>query len=104
MVSWFLPIFLFAVWWLWVVACVAQNGAEDIRRNTPENSRRSFSILPGFPLFPLFFWAIAVVINQWLQPWGTILIGGFHLVFAIFLLVSIVRDIRFCRLHDLNQH
>jgi len=100
MLSWLLPVFLFAVWWLWVMACAAQTAVEDIRRNTPKDSRRGVSIFPVFPIFPLFFWATAVALNQWFQPWGTLFIGGLHVVFAILLFVTIIRDIRFCRSHD----
>jgi hypothetical protein len=97
LLPWLLPVFLFAVWWLWVVTCSAHVLAEDIRRSTPQCSRRGVSILPGFPLFPLLFWAATVFVDRWFQPWGTILVGGFHLVFALFLLASVVRDVAFCR-------
>ena len=100
MSAWLLPIFFFAVWGLWIMASASQVFAEDIRRGTPKESRRGVSILPGFPLFPLFFWAAALLVNNWFAPWGTIVIGGFHVFLALLFIITIARASIFSRSHE----
>ena len=66
----------------------------------PEGQRGGVSILPGIPVFPLAFWGIAWMIDRAARPWGTIVIGVAHVVFAMWLIISIARDWRFLRSTD----
>jgi hypothetical protein len=95
--------FLFAVWCLSIAAAATQVRVEDIRQGTPKELRCSVSILPVIPVFPLFFWIAALFFDQILykisHSLGTKLIGGLHTVFALILLVSIIRDLRFLQTH-----
>jgi hypothetical protein len=50
------------------------------------------SVLPVIPLFPLVFWAIAILMDRVVPPWGTTGIAGVHLLFAVILAGSIARD------------
>ena len=50
------------------------------------------SVIPVIPLCPLVFWGIATLIDLGIDPWGTILVGALHVVFAIVLVISIWRD------------
>ena len=65
----------------------------DARRGIPEAERGGTSILPGMPVFPLVFWGIALAGDWVMVRWGSILVGAFHVVFGITLVVSIVRGV-----------
>ncbi len=94
LISWILLAFLLLVWFLWVFACAAGVAVADARRGIPEEERRGISVLPGFPLFPLMFWGIALIMDRFVGPWGTYLIGGVHLVLAIKWGAAVIRDSR----------
>jgi hypothetical protein len=97
MPAWALPVFVFLVWCLWAMAAAAQRGAADARRGIPAEQWGGVSIFPAIPVFPLAFWGIAWLIDHAASPWGTILVGGPHVVFAVCLAVSLVRDVRYLR-------
>ena len=90
---WLLPAFIFFVWCLWAVAATAQVGVENARRPLPNGQRRGMSPAPVIPVFPLVLWRAAAIINLVVDPWGTIIFGSLHAVFAVILVVSIVRDL-----------
>ncbi len=94
MSQWLLPVFIFAVWLLWHVACVLGAAREDARQPLPEGQRRGVSILPGIPVFPLVFWGLAWAIDQVVNPWGSILVGAFHVIFGGVLVFAVFRDYR----------
>jgi len=100
MLPWIFPLFILAVWLLWFDACVIGGAADAARRGIPEGERGGSSILPGIPVFPLTFWGIAWVIDRAASPWGTLVVGAAHVVFAGVLLVTIVRDVRDLRSID----
>ncbi len=100
MATWSLPVFLFVVWLLWVIACAGQNAESDARRGIPEGRRGGASIYPCIPVFPLAFWGAAWMIDSVVSPWGSIIVGRAHVVFAILLIVSILRDARHLRSID----
>jgi hypothetical protein len=92
MPSWLLLVFLFATWFVWVIACAAEKAVDGARRGLPEGQRGGVSILPGIPVFPLVFWGIALLIDLVVEPWGTWGIGLAHGVFLVLLMVSIMRN------------
>ena len=100
MATWFLLVFLFIVWSLWVVACAGEAAVRDARRGIPEGKRGGASIVPFIPVFPLAFWGLAWIIDRVVSPWGSIIVGGAHVVFVILLIVSIVRYLRHLRSID----
>ena len=95
-----LLLWLFFVWSLWAIAATLQVRLTDIRDPLPDGQQRFMSILPVIPLHPLFFWGVAFWIDGirspsgkgTVSPWGTIGIAGIHLLLAVALVVSIVRD------------
>jgi len=97
MPSWLLGLFFFFVWSLWAVAAVAQRAAEDARRGIPEGQRGGVSFLPVIPVFPAVLWGIAWLIDWAASPWGTVVVGVAHSVFAVCLAVSLVRDYLYLR-------
>jgi hypothetical protein len=88
---WLLLLLLLVIWMLWAIACAAEAAVADARRGIPKGQRRGVSILPAFPLFPLVFWVIALLIDSVADPWGTLLIGGGHLILGVVWSVSIYR-------------
>ncbi|MBK8037039.1 MAG: hypothetical protein IPK22_07855 [Verrucomicrobiaceae bacterium] len=98
--AWILPVWLFGVWFLWVLASAIQVRVREIKSGTQPQPRGGVSILPGIPLFPLLFLGAAFLTDSWFAPWGSIVIAGFHLLFAIALVFTIIRDGLYCRKHS----
>jgi hypothetical protein len=73
---------------------MAQVAVSEARKGIPEGERRQVSILPGIPIFPIVFWGLALLIDQFVDPWGTNVIAGIHLVLSLIWLVSVIRDTR----------
>lgn len=94
MSPWLLLAFLLFVWIIWVVGCVAEADLEDAQRGAPEGEHRGVSVLPVFPLFPLAFWGMALLIDRFVGTWGTLIVGGIHFVLGVIWSVSIYRDRR----------
>ena len=98
--TWLLPVLVFGVWSLWAFAAVAEKRAQEVRAGTPLERRGGVSILPIIPFFPLFFCGVAWVVDRFFHPWGSVVVGGLHVVLALLMLATLFRDLRFCRLHD----
>jgi hypothetical protein len=97
---WALLIGVFATWVLWSVAATSNVAVEDARRGIPQAQRRRVSILPIIPIFPIVFWAAAQIADLAVSPWGTLIVGLLHIVLAVVLVVSIIRDLWRLRLLD----
>jgi hypothetical protein len=94
MSPWLLLAFLLFVWIIWIVGCVAEADVEDAQRGVPEGQRRGVSVLRVFPLFPLTFWGMALLIDRFVGTWGTLIVGGTHLVLGGIWSVSVYRNRR----------
>src|SRR5262245_750879 len=92
MPSWLLLLFLLLVWFVWVIACAAQHAVEQARHGIPEDKRSGVTFCPVFPIFPLPFWAVALLIDYFADPWGTVAIGALHAAYAAILVGSIILD------------
>jgi len=95
-----LPALIFGVWFLWAWAAIAEKRAGEIRRGIPAEKRGGVSIMPIIPLFPLVFWGAACLVDVWFAPWGSLVIAGLHLVLALPMIFTVVRDVRFCRRYE----
>ena len=93
MPRWFLPIELFAVWLLWLLASAAERAVADARRGMPEGQRGGVSV--GIVLVvPLFFWGVALVTDLAVAPWGSRVVGMIHAILGVvFLSRSFLRDL-----------
>lgn len=88
--KWTLLTLVCFVWILWAVAGAIQT---KLRSATIlDHGRRGFSPVPVVPIFPLALWGLAILVDRFVAPWGTAVIGGFHVVFA----AAIVRYIIYC--------
>ena len=104
MAWWLLLVFVFFVWCLWAVAATTRVAVENARRPVPNGRPRGMSPAPVIPVFPLVLWGAAKLTDHYIDPWGTIIIGSLHAVYAVILVVSIVRDcVRLARLHTERQ-
>ena len=90
---WLLLLFIFIVWFLWAAAATAQVAADNARRPLPDGHERGLLVFPVIPVMPLMFWGGAKLIDLIADPWGTVLVAGFHALLAVFFVVSIARDI-----------
>jgi hypothetical protein len=97
MPSWVLGLFIFAVWFLWALTGAVGVAARDARRGIPEGQWGGFSAAPVIPIFPAVFWGMAWLIDRAFRPWGTAVIGAAHAVYAVCLVVSLFRDLRYLR-------
>jgi hypothetical protein len=88
-----LPIVIFVSWFAIILVPVGEKAIEDARNNVPEDKRHRTSILPGFPLFPLIAWGVAVIIDHYYYPWGSWTFLGIHGALLVISLSIIVRDV-----------
>lgn len=100
MTTWILLVCLILVWILWLAACMAEVALSEAKRGVPEDQRRGVSIFPGFPIFPLLFWAAALAVDLFADPWGTYTVGALHGVLGIVWAVSTVRNMRALKTYD----
>lgn len=94
MPPWVLLLFIFVAWCLWAVSAAVELAAEDALKDVPAEQRRGVSVFPILPGFPLLLWGFAWLIDRAASPWGSVIVGMGHLVFALYLTVSIARKAR----------
>jgi hypothetical protein len=87
-----LPIVIFVSWFAFVLVPAGRLAIEDERNNVPKDKRRGTSILPGFPIFPLIAWGVALVVNYFIPPWGLWAFLGIHGILLAVSLCIIARD------------
>ena len=74
-------------WLLWAVGGVVGLWVEIRQGRRPANAR--FSFAPIFPIFPIFFFGLAMLVNLIVPPWGTRIIGGLHALLALLFIIAI---------------
>jgi len=83
------PLFLLAVWLIWIPACVWGRAAKGDFGGT--------SILPVVPFYPLVAWALSAILD-WLHPnVGVMLIGSLHVLLLLFFVDSALRSLHAIR-------
>ena len=92
-----LPVVIFVSWLAFVIIPAGKIAIEDERNKVPKDKRRGTSIFPGFPVFPLLAWAIAVVADQFITPWGSRTVLVLHVLLLLVSLSIIIRDILLLR-------
>lgn len=85
MTSLFLPLFLFVVWFVWIPVCLLEREARG--------ESGGFSVLPGFPLFPLLAWGLAALLDRLYDNLGLIIVGSLHALLLASFIVSVVRSL-----------
>ncbi len=80
-----LPIFIFVVWLFWLPVCVWERAAKGDFAGT--------SILPGIPIFPLLAWGLAALLDGFHDQLGLMIVGGFHFLLLLLLIVSAFRSL-----------
>jgi hypothetical protein len=90
-----LPIFIFAVWLLWIPVCVWERAAKHDSGGT--------SILPGIPIFPLLAWGLAALLNHLKVNLGLAVVGGFHVVLLAAFITSAARSLYVIRRNRRND-
>ena len=91
MSPWLLLALLLLVWYIGALGSADEAALENAQRGVPEHERGGVSILPVFPLFPLAFWGLALLIDHFTGSWGTLIIGGLHVVLGAFWAVCLLR-------------
>ena len=92
--NWVLPLLVWFAWCMWVPAAVADRAARDAANGVAQDKRGGVSVFPVLPLFPLLAWGVAVAVDRYLWPWGTLLVGAAHVVLAVTCIFSAVRNYR----------
>jgi hypothetical protein len=87
------PIVIFVSWFAFVLVPAGRLAVEDELNNVPKDKRRGTSILPGFPIFPLIAWGVALAVNHFIPPWGLWTFLAIHGILLAASLCVIVRDI-----------
>ncbi len=89
MASLLLIAFVFFVWLLWGATAILEKAVKN--SGLPVEKRGGVSLFPIIPIFPLFFWGLAALIDRFYSPWGLQVVAGLHALYAIVLLVFIFR-------------
>ena len=71
-------------------ACVAENTLRHIEKGGDLESAPGTSVLPIFPIMPICFWGLALLLDIWLSPWGFRVIFALHALYGIFLVRTLV--------------
>jgi predicted Na+-dependent transporter len=87
-----LPVVIFVSWFAFLLIPAGKLAVEDARNNVPKDKRRGTSVLPGFPVFPLIAWGIAVAVDHFIAPWGSWTILGIHGALLLISVSLITRD------------
>lgn len=98
---WGLLIEVLVVWLLWGIAAAVGHAVADTRSGIPEGQRGGVSIAPIFPVFPLAFWGVALLVDRAIGPWGTLVVSWFHAVLGVVFTGSIARE--WWRLRSLDK-
>ena len=87
-----LPLIVLVTWGLFVFACASITAKADDRRGTPKEQRRLITFFPSCPSYLLLLWGMAWLADQWVAPWGTIVVVAMHLLWGVPLLPGMWRD------------
>ena len=87
-----LPVVIFVSWFTFFIVPAGKLAVEDALNNVPKDKRHGTSILPGFPIFPLIAWGIAIAIDHFIHPWGLRIILEIHVALLLISLLIITRD------------
>lgn len=79
------PLFLFAVWFVWIPAGLLERAARG--------DSGGFSPMPVFPFYPLVAWGLAALLDQFYDSLGFMIVGGLHLLLLALFVVSVVRSL-----------
>jgi hypothetical protein len=90
-----LPIFIFAVWILWIPVCLLDRAA---RRDSG-----GFSFLPIIPVFPLCAWGLAALLDWFHDRLGLKIVGGLHVLLLLCFLVSVARSLYVIHRHKQDR-
>lgn len=88
MSTWSWVILVTTAWLLWVVAAAFELEAAKRRGERPADA--GVSVLPVIPLFPLALLCVAWVLNRFVSPWGTRIVGALHVLMIAACLMGIV--------------
>jgi len=97
---WALLIEVVIVWLLWAQAAVASKAVNDARRQIPRGRGAGVSVAPVIPFFPLGFWALAMLADLVVAPWGTVVIAWFHGLLGVLFAATLAHAV--WRLHSLG--
>lgn len=82
---------------VWFAAIVATASGEAVVAKAGGFEPGGVSVFPGIPVFPLSFWALAVVADFAWAPWGSVVVASVHLWGAVVCGRSVLRDARWLR-------
>jgi hypothetical protein len=93
MPSWLLLLLLFVAWCLVLLAAAAGRAADDSAQGISGSVRGGVSIFPAIPFCPLAAWGVALLLDRYVSPWGTTVVGGTHVLLAVACAISIIRNV-----------
>jgi hypothetical protein len=79
---WLLLLLLIVVWSLESVASVAAKSVAAKRRDAPGGTGSGTSLMPGL-VMPLLFLGIALVVDHFVNPWGTRVVGTLNAAIGV---------------------
>ena len=96
---WLLVLVVALTWFLNLVASLTQAGVEDAKNPLESGRTRGVSLMP-VPVMALFFVLVALGVDVLFDTnWGSRVVVGAHVLFAIACAIGVVMDIRYIRGH-----
>jgi hypothetical protein len=96
---WILILVVALTWFLNLVASLTQAGVEDIKNPLPPGQTRGVSLML-IPVMAVFFVLVAIGVDVLFNtPWGSRVVVGAHVLFAVACFIGAARDVRYIRRH-----
>lgn len=96
---WILVLVVALTWFINLVASLTQAGVEDVKNPLESGRTRGVSLMP-VPVMALFFVLVALGVDALFDTnWGSRVVVGAHVLFAIACAIGVVMDIRYIRRH-----
>lgn len=87
---WLLLLTICLTWCLWVLAALAEIAVGKAANKIPKD--HGFSPMPVIPVFPLALFGLAKLVDVFVAPWGTVVMGAIHGLLALVFLTAIARS------------
>ena len=100
MPTWILVVVVTLTWWINIGASVTGAAVEDTKHPLESGQTRGVSLFPALVVMPVAFVLVALGVDALLgTTWGSRVVVGAHVLFAILCAIQIARDVRQVRGH-----
>ncbi len=97
---WILVLVVTLTWWINLAASATAAAVEDTKHPLESGQTRGVSLFPALVIMPVAFVLVALGVDALLDTtWGSRVMVGAHVLFAILCAIQIARNVRHVRGH-----